>query len=69
MDNNVVKNAKIKIPVQINSKNIVVLEIDKGSTEEETKVKAMEHVNAKLNGRKIIKVIFVPDRIINFVVK
>lgn len=65
----VIRSASIKLPVQINSKNIVILEVEKGSTEEKVKAKAMEHVNARLNGRKIIKVIFVPDRIINFVVK
>lgn len=69
VDKNVIQSAKVKIPVQINSKNIILLEMEKGSTEEQTKAKAMEHVNARLNGRKIMKVIFVPDRIINFVVK
>lgn len=69
VDDNVIKNAEIKIPVQINSKNVAILEVEKDATEEQVKNIAMEHIDARLNGRKIIKVIFVPNRIINFVVK
>lgn len=63
------EKVKIKIPVQINSKNIAVIEIVKGSDKEFVTMISAEYVNAKLNGRKIIKTIFVPDRIINFIVK
>ena len=69
VDENIIKNARIKIPVQINSKNIVVLDVEKDSTEDKVKEMAMEYINTKLNGRKIIKMIFVPNKIINFVVK
>lgn len=68
-DEKIIKNANIKIPVQINSKNIIVLEVEKDITEEQMKEVAMEHINARINGRKIMKVIFVPNKIINFVVK
>lgn len=68
-DEKIIKNANIKIPVQINSKNIVVLDVEKDITEEQMKKVAMEHINARINGRKIMKVIFVPNKIINFVVK
>lgn len=68
-DEKIIKNANIKIPVQINSKNIIVLEVEKDITEEQMKEVAMEHINARINGRKVMKVIFVPNKIINFVVK
>lgn len=68
-DEKIIKNANIKIPVQINSKNIVVIDVEKDITEEQMKKVAMEHINARINGRKIMKVIFVPNKIINFVVK
>lgn len=61
--------ASINIPVQINSKNIAVLGVKKNISKEEIQKMAMNYVNAKLNGREIKKVIFVPNRIINFVVK
>ncbi len=69
VDKEVIEHANIKIPVQINSKNITILTVSKGVGKDELTEMAMLHVNAKLNGRKIKKVIFVPDRIINFVVK
>lgn len=69
VDRKLSKNTKIKIPVQINSKNIALIEVDKDSTEDQIKKLAVEHVNSRLNGRKILKEIFVPNRIINFVVK
>lgn len=61
--------ANINIPVQINSKNITVLNVKKDISKEEIQEMAMDYVNAKLKGREIKKVIFVPNRIINFVVK
>ena len=61
--------ASINIPVQINSKNITVLKVKKGLSKEEIQEMAMDYVNANLNGREIKKVIFVPNRIINFVAK
>lgn len=61
--------ANINIPVQINSKNITVLNVKKDISKEEIQEMAMDYINAKLNGREIKKVIFVPNRIINFVVK
>lgn len=61
--------ANINIPVQINSKNITVLNVKKNISKEEIQEMAINYVNAKLKGREIKKVIFVPNRIINFVVK
>ena len=61
--------ANINIPVQINSKNITVLNVKKDISKEEIQKMATDYVNAKLKGREIKKVIFVPDKIINFIVK
>lgn len=69
VDERVGMYTSIKIPVQINSKNITILKVKKGLSKEDIQNKAMEYVNAKLNGREIKKVIFVPNRIINFVTK
>lgn len=67
VDENVIKNTEIEIPVQINSRNVAILKVQKDATEEQVKNSSMELINAKLNGRKIRKVIFVPNRIINFI--
>ena len=69
IDESVIKNTEIEIPVQINSKKITIINVEKDSSEEVVKRIAMEHVNTRLSGRKITKVIFVPNRIINFIVK
>lgn len=69
VDEKIGMHANINIPVQINSKNITVLNVKKNISKEEIQEMAMHYVNAKLNGREIKKVIFVPNRIINFVVK
>lgn len=69
VDKEIEKHKKIPIPVQINSKNITVLNVKKGASKEEIQEMAMIHVNKKLDGREIKKVIYVPDRIINFIAK
>lgn len=69
VDEKIFKNVKIKIPVQINSKNIAIVEIPKDSSKEFVREAVANCVNAKLNGRKIVKTIFVPNRIINFIAK
>ena len=68
-DKKILESMRISIPVQINSKNIAVIEIAKDSDEESVIDISAQYINAKLNGRKIIKTIFVPNRIINFIVK
>lgn len=69
VDEKIGEYAKIDIPVQINSKNITVLKVKKNLSEEEIQKMAMNYVNTNLKGREIKKVIFVPNKIINFVVK
>ncbi len=68
VDEKIRMHESISIPIQINSKNITVLKIKKDLSKEKVQEMAMEYVDAKLNGRKIKKIIFIPNRIINFVV-
>lgn len=69
VNKDVLKHACVNIPVQINSKNITVLSLPKGTSEEDVKAKAASFIDAALKGRKVVKTIFVPDRIINYIAK
>ena len=68
-DKKILDSVRIEIPVQINSKKIAVIEVTKDSDKESVIEIAAPYVNAQLNGRKIVKTIFVPNRIINFIVR
>lgn len=69
VDEEIMKNLNVEIPVQINSKNIEVIKVPKGSSKEYIMDIVNEQINARLNGKKIMKVIYIQDRIINYVVK
>lgn len=69
LNTDILKHVCVNIPVQINSKNIIVLSIPKGTGEEEVKAKAASFIDAALKGRKVVKTIFVPNRIINYIAK
>ena len=69
VNTDILKHESVEIPVQLNSKKVTVITVDKDSSEETVRAKAMEHINAILKGRKVIKVIFVANRIINFIAK
>ena len=60
---------KIEIPVQMNGKTIAKIEIDPNATQSEAEAIAQEYVTHKLNGKTIQRVVYVPRRIINFVVR
>lgn len=62
---------KIKIPVQINGKVREILEVNKNITKEELseKIKANEKINEYINGKEIVKEIYVNGRIYNIVIK
>ena len=68
-DKTKMESTKIKIPVQINSKNVTIMEINKSNTKDEVEALAKKYIDAKLDGKTIRKVIYVPEKIINFVVK
>ncbi len=69
-DASLIKDEKAKIAVQVKSKLRAVIEIDKGLDQEEVEkiAKANENVAKFLEGANIKKVIFVKDRLLNFVV-
>ena len=69
VNTDILKHESVEIPVQLNSKKVTVITVDKDSSEETVRAKAMDHINAILNGRKVIKVIYVTNRIINFIAK
>ncbi len=58
----------VKIPLQVNGKTKAVVEMEKGVSKELALEKAKEILKGKLDGN-IVKEIFVPDKIVNFVVK
>lgn len=61
----------IEMPIQVNGKVRGTLEIDADASKEEIKEKALldENINKFLDGKDIVKEIFVPGRIYNIVVK
>ena len=71
IDTKLVKQEKIKIAIQINGKTRDVIEIDKGinQTLVEKLCKNNNKIKSKITNQPIEKVIFVKDRVINFIVK
>ena len=59
----------VELPVQINGKVKDSIEIDKDEAKDVVLAKAKELLGGKLEGKTIVKEIYVPGRIINFVVK
>jgi leucyl-tRNA synthetase len=62
---------EIEIPVQVNGKLVNVVKVAAGSEEETVKAAALadEKVKGKLEGKTIVKVIIVPGKLMNLVVK
>lgn len=59
----------VELPVQINGKVKDSISIDKDEAKDVVLAKAKELLGGKLEGKTIVKEIYVPGRIINFVVK
>ncbi len=59
----------IEFAIQINGRLRETIQISRGSEQEEIELLAKEAVKKWLENVSIVKVIFVPDRLINFVVK
>ena len=61
---------EIKLAVQINGKTRDIISIDKDLNEEEVNVFIIKHSKAKkyVDSKKIIKTIFVKNKIINYIV-
>ncbi len=62
---------EIEIPVQVNGKLANVVKVPAGSDEDAVKAAAMadEKVKARIEGKTVVKVIVVPGKLVNLVVK
>lgn len=67
-DKKLVEEKQFKLLIQVNGKLKATLEVDKGISEASAQKSALPLVQKYLGKKKIKKVIFVPDRLINFVV-
>ena len=67
-DENAMKEEEIELPIQINGKTKGTVSIPADASKEEILAKAKEAISDKLTGT-IIKEIYVPGRILNFVIK
>jgi leucyl-tRNA synthetase len=70
-DENLIKEETVTIVVQVLGRLRASLEMPAGSSQEEVKIKALADGNVEkhLEGKEIVKEIFVKDKLINFVVK
>jgi len=68
-DPSLVKEETVTLVIQVNGKMRANITVARGATEEDTSLEAEQVVAKWLEGKEIAKVIFVPDRLINFVVR
>ena len=71
MDENLTKASKITLVIQVNGKVKDKLEVDEGLSDEELKAAALtsDKVKDLTAGKEIVKVIVVPKKLVNIVVK
>jgi leucyl-tRNA synthetase len=62
---------EVEIPVQVNGKLVTVVKVPAGSDEATVKAAALadEKVKARIEGKTVVKVIVVPGKLVNLVVK
>ena len=65
------KEELAEIPVQVNGKLRAHLEVPFGTTEQELERLALQHERVKLftSGKQVVKVVVIPDKLVNIVVK
>jgi len=65
------REAEVEIPVQVNGKLVVVIKVAAGSDEATVKAAALADakVKARVEGKNVVKVIVVPGKLVNLVVK
>jgi leucyl-tRNA synthetase len=70
-DSELARESVIEIPVQVNGKLVVVVTVAAGSDEATVKAAALadEKVQRRIEGKTIVKVIVVPGKLVNIVVK
>ena len=69
IDENALKKDEINYPVSVNGKKRAEISVSSNASKEEVLTKAKEAVNKYIDGKEIIKEIFVPGRIVNIVIK
>jgi len=71
IDLKLLQSKKSNIVIQINAKKRAVIEIENGISEENLliKIKEMKNVQKFLEGKMIIKTIFIKDKLINIIIK
>ena len=69
IDEDALKKDEINYPISVNGKKRAEISISADATKEEVLAKAKEAVNKYIEGKEIVKEIFVPGRIVNIVVK
>ena len=64
-----IEENEINLPIQIKGKLITTINTKKGYNEEELleKIYKIKKINNKINGKKIVRVINVQDKIINII--
>ena len=69
VDQSLIEDDEINLPIQINGKLVSTIDTKKGYNEKDLleKIYNIEKVNKKINGKKIIKIINVQDKIINII--
>jgi leucyl-tRNA synthetase len=70
-DAEIARESEIEIPVQVNGKLVNVVKVPAGSDEGVVKAAALadEKVKARIEGKTVVKVIVVPGKLVNLVVK
>jgi leucyl-tRNA synthetase len=65
------RESEVEIPVQVNGKLVNVIKVPAGSDDDTVKAAAFadEKVKARLEGKTVVKVIVVPGKLVNIVVK
>ena len=71
VDPRFILNKKCNIVIQINAKKRAIIEIENGVTEKKLleKIRIMKDLQKFLQGKEIIKTIFIKDKLINLIVK
>ncbi|MDE1177228.1 MAG: leucine--tRNA ligase [Edaphobacter sp.] len=70
-DEDLARENEIEIPVQVNGKLVNVVKVAAGSNDDAVKAAASsdEKVKARIEGKTVVKVIVVPNKLVNLVVK
>jgi leucyl-tRNA synthetase len=69
IDSDALKSEEVLYPVSVNGKKRGEISVPVDASKEEILEKARQRVEKYLTGKEIVREVFVPGRIINFVVK